>query len=88
MKIKITGMAFTPLGVFDKGQILTDEKYDKAFLTHLVKDAGAAEWIEKDSLETKVVEVEVIKKPQSTPSSQPAKASKKKITKKRSKKPK
>lgn len=79
-------MAFTQSGMFDKGQILTDEKHSKEFLTHLVEEANAAEYLEKDSYKTKIVEVESVKKPQSSQLSQPDKASSKKTSKKQTKK--
>ena len=85
MKIKIIAMAFTPYGVLDKGTIITDGKIPKEFLKHLVEEAGAAEYMDKDSYETKVVEVEAVKKPLSSQSLQPDKASGKKTSKKRNK---
>ena len=86
MKIKIISNPITPYGSFDKGQILTDQKYAPAFLAHLV-DANAAEYIDKEAYLTKVVEVEEVKKTiQSSPSSQPAKASNKKTSTLRKKK--
>lgn len=84
MKIKIIGNPITPSGSFDNGQILTDKNHTKEFLTHLV-DANAAEYMEKDSYETKIVEVEAVKKPPSSPSSQQDKVSKKKTSKRRNK---
>ena len=81
MKIKITSNPVTPYGEFSRGDILTDDKYPIAFLKHLVDEAGAAERIDYD---TKVDEkVEVKKKPQSLPSSQPDKALPKKTRKRR-----
>jgi len=81
MKIKITSNPITPYGDFTKGQILTDEQYPVAFLNHLVDDAGAAERLD---YETKIDEdYEPVKKPRSTQSSQPARASRKKIASKR-----
>lgn len=70
-------MAFTPYGVMEKGQELTDDKLPAAFLAHLVNDAGAAEYIDNKAYETKVVEV-VEKKLQSSPSLQAANPSPKK----------
>lgn len=57
MKIKITGSMIlgTAYGSFDKGQILTDDKYPKEFLRHLVYDCNAAEVLD---YETKVVKAE------------------------------
>jgi len=86
MKIKITAMAFTPYGVLDKGTIITPGKIPKEFLKHLVEEAGAAEYMEKDSYETKVVEVEAVKKPLSSQSLPQDKALSKKTSKKRGKK--
>lgn len=85
MKIKILGNPITPFGSFDNGKILTDEKYTKVFLNHLI-EAGAAQRIDKETYETKIVEVEAVKKNPSSPSLQPAKASRKKISTKRKKK--
>ena len=78
-------MAFTQSGMFDKGQILTDEKHSKEFLTHLVEEANAAEYLDKDSYETKIIEVEAVKKPLSSQSLPQAKASRKQTSKKQSK---
>lgn len=84
MKIRILEPAFSPYGDLEVGQILTDNKYPVAFLLHLVNDAGAAEFIE---YETKVDEVyEPVKKPQSSPSLQQAKASRKRTRNTRKKK--
>jgi len=85
MKIKILGNPITAHGSFDDGQILTDEKYQKAFLDHLV-EANAAEYVDKEKYETKVVEVEAVKKNPSSLLSQPAKVLKKETSKKRKKK--
>lgn len=86
MKIKITSNPITPYGSFDKGQILTDQKYAPAFLAHLV-DANAAEYMDKEAYLTKVVEVEAVKKTTpSSPSLPQAKASRKKTSKKHKKK--
>jgi len=80
MKIKITANPITTYGDFSRGQIITDEHYPLAFLNHLVDDCGAAERLLE--YETKVDEkYEAKKKNQSTPSSQPAKALKKKMSK-------
>ena len=79
-------MAFTPYGVMEKGTILTDAKLPKEFLIHLVEEAGAAEYMEKDSYKTKVIEVEAVKKPLSSQSLPQAKVSRKKTSKKRTKK--
>ena len=84
MKIKILGNPITPFGSFDNGQILTDEKHSKEFLNHLI-EAGAACCMDKEAYETKVIEVEAVKKPQSSPSSPQAKASRKKTSKKQNK---
>lgn len=87
MKIKVTANPITMYGSFSRGQILTDEKFPTAFLIHLVDEAGAAEYIDKNAYLTKVNdEVEIKKKAPSSPSSQPAKVSKKKTSKKRGKK--
>ena len=85
MKIKILGNPITAYGSFDNGQILTDKTQSKEFLNHLI-EAGAAELMDKDAYETKIVEVEAIKKPLSSQSLQPDKASGKKTSKKRTKK--
>ncbi len=84
MKIKILGNPITAHGSFDNGQILTDEKHSKEFLNHLI-EAGAAYCMDKETYETKVVEVEAVKKPLSSQSLQPDKASGKKTSKKRTK---
>lgn len=78
-------MAFTPYGVLEKGTEITDGKIPKEFLIHLVEDAGAAEYMDKDSYETKVIEVEAVKKPLSSQSLPQAKASRKKTSKKQNK---
>ena len=63
----------TPYGMFEKGAILTSEKYPEPFLVHLVEDCGAAEWMDYD---TKIDEdYEVKKKPLSSQSLPPDKAS-------------
>jgi len=83
MKVKVKGNPITPYGSFSDGQVLSDDKFSREFLSHLVNDAGAADLIE---YETKVVEdYEPVKKPQSSRSSQPGKASQKKtrVTRKR-----
>jgi len=87
MKIKIISNPITPYGSFDKGQILTDQKYPTAFLIHLVEQAGAAEYMDKEAYLNKIDDVvEIKKKAPSSPSLQPAKASRKKISKKHKKK--
>jgi len=89
MKIRITAMAFTPYGVLDKGTIITDGKIPKDFLIHLVEAAGAAEYLDKDSYETKIDNVmEVKKKALSSQSLPPVKASTKKTLSLPKKKPK
>ena len=85
MKVKILGNPITPFGSFDNGQILTDDKHTKEFLNHLI-EAGAAFRMDEEHYKTKVIEVEAVKKSPSSPSLQPAKASRKKTSKKRSKK--
>ena len=88
MKIRMTSMAFTPSGVFEKGEILTDKKFPIEFLRHLVDAAGAAEYIDKDSYETKIEDVPVKKKTLSSQSLPPAKASTRKTLGLRKNKPK
>ena len=88
MKIKVLGNPITPYGSFNNGQVLTSDKYPVAFLTHMVEEANAGEYMDKEAYQTKVVEVEAVKKPLSSPSSQPDKASGKKTSKKHTKKPK
>lgn len=46
MKIRITSNPITMYGDFSRGQIIDDTKYPKAFLMHLVHEAGAAELVE------------------------------------------
>jgi len=113
MRIKIISNPITPYGDFSRGQELTDQKYPTAFLIHLVEQAGAAEYMDKEAYQTKIIEVEIKKefptandinalveeinkecgdklvfkkKLPSSPSSQQAKASGKKTSKKRMKK--
>ena len=86
MKVKILGNPITPYGSFNNGQILTSEKYPVSFLTHLVEEAGAGEYMDKEAYQTKIIEVEAVKKTPSSPSLPQAKASRKKTSKKHSKK--
>jgi hypothetical protein len=74
MQIKMKSMAFTQQGMFDKGQVLTDKQYSKAFLLHLVNDANAADMFE---YETK------IEQPVETKVEQPIKQKKKKKVKRK-----
>lgn len=84
MKVRIKGNPITPHGSFSHGQVIDDLKYPTEFLLHLVNDAGAADLID---YETKIDNDFVAKKkPQSSLSSQPDKASPKPIAKKRKKK--
>ena len=83
MKIKVLGNPITPYGSFSNGKVLTSDEYPVAFLTHMVEEAGAAEYMDKEAYQTKVVEVEAVKKPQFSQSSPPAKVSGKKTSKKR-----
>ena len=94
MKIKITSNPITPHGSFSRGNILSTEKnesfngqaYSAAFLNHLVDAAGAAERLE---YETKVdQDFEQKKKPLSSQSLPPDKASPKKTRGPYKKKPK
>jgi len=62
MKIRIISNPITPYGSFDKGKVLTTEKYPESFLRHLVDDCGAAEYIEV-KMETPVIENKMVKKP-------------------------
>lgn len=69
-------MAITPQGLFDKGMILTTDKYSEEFLDHLVTACNAADVID---YETKVDEdYEVKKKPPSTQLSEQGNHSQKK----------
>jgi len=87
MRIKIISNPITPYGDFSRGQELTDEKYPTAFLIHLVEQAGAAEYMDKEAYLNKIDDVvEIKKKAPSSPSLPPAKASGKKTSKKRKKK--
>ena len=61
MKIKIISNPITPYGDFSRGQELTDQKYPTAFLIHLVEQAGAAEYMDKEAYLNKVVHVEINK---------------------------
>lgn len=56
MKIRMTSQAFTTEGIFEPGQILSDEEYSEEFLIHLAGPAKAAEVIESKMLETPAVE--------------------------------
>jgi len=85
MKIKITSNPITPYGSFNAGAIISDDNYPLEFLNHLVDDCGAAERLLE--YETKVDEkYEAKKKPQSSQSLQPGKASQNKISKSQAKK--
>ena len=86
MKVKILGNPITPYGSFSQGQILTDEKIPTKFLIHLVEAAGAAEYLDKAAYETKIVDVDIKKKPPSSPLSQPDRVSHRKILSLRKKK--
>lgn len=55
MKIRMTGQAFSPYGVFEKDQELTERALPRAYMYHLVNDCGVAEIIEPEKkIETKV----------------------------------
>jgi len=87
MKIKIISNPITPYGSFDTGKILTDQKYPAAFLIHLVEQAGAAEYMDKEAYLNKVDDaVEIKKKAPSSPSLPQVKASGKKTSTLRKKK--
>lgn len=59
-------MAITQQGLFDKGMVLTTDKYTVEFLNHLVTACNAADVID---YETKIdMEYEPVKKPLSTQS--------------------
>lgn len=69
-------MAFTPQGLFEKGMVLTTDKYTKEFLNHLVTACDAADVID---YETKIdMEYETEKKPLSSQSLEQGKVSQKK----------
>ncbi len=48
-KVKVKGSPITPRGSFTNGQILTSDRYPIEFLTHLVNEANAAEWVERET---------------------------------------
>lgn len=84
MRILITSNPITAYGEFTRGDILNSKTFPVAFLAHLVDEAGAAEYIDR---ETKVDdEYEAKKKTQSSPSLPQAKALPKKTVKKRTRK--
>ncbi len=80
MKIKIIANPITCFGDFSRGQIIDDNKYPVSFLNHLVDECGAAERLQE--YETKVDKnYEAKKNNQSTPLSQPAKVSRRRMSK-------
>jgi len=84
MKVRIKGNPITQFGSFSHGQVIDDLKYPTEFLLHLVNEAGAADLID---YETKIDNnVQVKKKVESSPSSQPAKASPKPTASRRKRK--
>lgn len=75
-KVSITAqhVMVADTGMFSSGDVLTSPPHSEALLRHLVEDAGAAMWVEEHKMDVNPVE----KKAPSTPSSQPAQASRKK----------
>lgn len=49
MRILITSNPITPYGEFVRGDILNSDTFPTAFLTHLVEEANAAEWLDRET---------------------------------------
>lgn len=79
LKIRITSQCFTTMGAFDPNDELSEPKYSRAFLLHLVNEAKAGEII-SDDYETKIEEPAEVKKPRSSRLSRQGQASKKKTS--------
>lgn len=77
MKVKVLSNPITPYGAFHVGQVLTSDKYPESFLNHLVKDCGAASYVEDQIAH----EVKAVDEKKSSPLSRRGRLSLKKTSK-------